>query len=132
MANKYRQGAPFQTVHEAVAEILQDRYVWWHGKPMHPKWMESLQLRVIREAVAKRMMFNAVENQHEFPCELHDQEIAFERKKYETASRALQCLTKNVPNWRTARHENGTPMYSLDGTLLNDEGDRSIFDDVDE
>jgi hypothetical protein len=64
--------------------------------------------------------------------ELHDQEIAFERKKYETLSRALQYLTKNVPNWRTARHENGTPLYSLDGTLLNDEGDRSIFDDVDE
>jgi hypothetical protein len=53
-------------------------------------------------------------------------------KKYETLSRALQYLTKNVPNWRTARHENGTPLYSLTGTLLNDEGDRSIFDDVDE
>ena len=65
MANKYRQGAPFQTVQEAVTEILQDRYVWWHGKPMHPKWMESLQLRVIREAVAKRLMFIAVEDQHE-------------------------------------------------------------------
>ena len=92
MANKYRQGAPFQTVQEAVTEILQDRYVWWHGKPMHPKWMESLQLRVIREAVAKRMIFIAVENQHEPLCELEG----------------------NV------------------GTLLNDENDRSIFDDVDE
>lgn len=29
------------------------------------------------------------------------------------------------------RHPNGKPMYSPDGTLLDDRGKRSIFDDVD-
>lgn len=29
-----------------------------------------------------------------------------------------------------ARYENGQPMYSRDGTLLDPKGNRSIFDDV--
>lgn len=28
-------------------------------------------------------------------------------------------------------HPNGKPMYALDGTLLDEKGNRSIFDDVD-
>lgn len=28
-------------------------------------------------------------------------------------------------------HPNGQPMYALDGTLLDEKGNRSIFDDVD-
>lgn len=29
-------------------------------------------------------------------------------------------------------HPNGAPMFSADGTMLDDKGNRSIFDDVDE
>jgi hypothetical protein len=31
-----------------------------------------------------------------------------------------------------AKHPNGAPMYAPDGTMLDDRGNRSIFDDVDE
>lgn len=30
------------------------------------------------------------------------------------------------------RHPNGTPVFAKDGTMLDDKGNRSIFDDVDE
>lgn len=30
------------------------------------------------------------------------------------------------------KHLNGRPKFSLDGTMLDDNGNRSIFDDVDE
>lgn len=30
------------------------------------------------------------------------------------------------------KHNNGSPMYAPDGTLLDERGNRSIFDDVDE
>lgn len=30
------------------------------------------------------------------------------------------------------KHPNGAPMYAPDGTMLNEDGIRSIFDDVDE
>lgn len=29
------------------------------------------------------------------------------------------------------RHKNGAPMFSADGTMLDDKGNRSIFDDID-
>lgn len=31
-----------------------------------------------------------------------------------------------------ARHPNGTPLFAPDGTMLDDSGNRSVFDDVDE
>lgn len=44
----------------------------------------------------------------------------------------LTDLDKYSPDWRSARHDNGLPVYSLDGTMLDDKGNRSIFDDVDQ
>jgi hypothetical protein len=41
-------------------------------------------------------------------------------------------LDEATPDWRNLRHANGTPVFSLDGTMLDDKGDRSIFDDIDE
>ena len=38
----------------------------------------------------------------------------------------------HVPGWRDMKHSNGEPKYAPDGTLLNGDGTRSIFDDVDE
>lgn len=43
-----------------------------------------------------------------------------------------ELMDRDVPGWRTLRHANGTPQYSPDGTMLDDQGQRSIFDDVDD
>lgn len=45
----------------------------------------------------------------------------------ELIARALIELYGWNPN-----HPNGSPRYANDGTMLNPEGNRSIFDDVDE
>lgn len=39
---------------------------------------------------------------------------------------------KYNPGWRNQKHPNGQPAYSPDGTMLDENGNRSIFDDVDE
>jgi hypothetical protein len=36
------------------------------------------------------------------------------------------------PGWRDHKHQNGSPLWAKDGTLLDEKGNRSIFDDVDE
>ena len=41
-------------------------------------------------------------------------------------------LDANQAGWRSDRHANGCPKWSPDGTMLDDRGNRSIFDDVDE
>ena len=41
-------------------------------------------------------------------------------------------LDKANPGWRSMRHDNGKPVFSSDGTMLGDRGNRSIFNDVDE
>lgn len=33
--------------------------------------------------------------------------------------------------WQLKKHANGQPMYSPRGTLLDDKGNRSVFDDID-
>ncbi len=37
-----------------------------------------------------------------------------------------------IPDWRDRKYENGQSMFSADGTMLDEQGNRSIFDDVDE
>ncbi len=45
----------------------------------------------------------------------------------------LAALAEYRPDWRTLKHDNGAPMYSeRTGMLLDDRGNRSVFDDVDE
>jgi hypothetical protein len=41
-------------------------------------------------------------------------------------------LDRMHPNWREDKHPNGRRKWSDDGMLLNSDGSRSIFDDVDE
>ncbi len=53
-------------------------------------------------------------------------------ERAEEVCEKLGALDRVTPGWRTLRHENGTPMFSLDGTMLDDRGNRSIFDDVDQ
>lgn len=53
----------------------------------------------------------------------------------ETARTAekLARLDEFTPGWRELVHPNGAPMFNPDsGTMLDDAGNRSIFDDVDE
>ena len=45
------------------------------------------------------------------------------KSRLNRARLALQHVSK--------RHPNGTPQYAKDGTLLDENGNRSIFDDVD-
>jgi hypothetical protein len=72
------------------------------------------------------------------------------RGKYMVGSQTCSAYAKNThgavdepPNYGEAardayaidaalRHSNGAPMYAPDGTLLDEKGNRSIFDDVDE
>jgi len=41
-------------------------------------------------------------------------------------------MDEEVPGWRDIKYENGAPKFSPTGTLLDENGLRSIFDDVDE
>jgi hypothetical protein len=41
-------------------------------------------------------------------------------------------LDRFDPGWRHKTYPNGAKMYAKDGTMLDDKGNRSIFDDVDE
>lgn len=49
----------------------------------------------------------------------------------ETKEKIAQ-LDRNSPGWRDLKYPNGAPMYSETGMLLDEHGNRSIFDDVDE
>lgn len=44
----------------------------------------------------------------------------------------LARLDEATPGWRDLRLPNGLPQFSLDGTMLDETGNRSIFDDIDE
>jgi hypothetical protein len=41
-------------------------------------------------------------------------------------------LDKYCPNWRDLRYDNDAPMFADTGMMLDEKGNRSIFDDVDE
>lgn len=41
-------------------------------------------------------------------------------------------LDEATPGWREMTRPNGARMFSSDGTMLDDKGNRSIFDDIDE
>lgn len=43
----------------------------------------------------------------------------------------VEALDEATPGWRDLTHPNGAPMFTADGMLLDDQGGRSIFDDVD-
>ncbi len=50
-----------------------------------------------------------------------------------TAPKAEAGLPEQpTPDYRNLKHPNGAPMFSPDGTMLNPDGSRSIFDDVDQ
>ena len=49
----------------------------------------------------------------------------------EESASSLAQLDMTTPDWRSLKHPNGAPMFSPTGTLLDDQGNRSIFDDVD-
>lgn len=41
-------------------------------------------------------------------------------------------LDQYHPEWRQMKHTNGRPMFSKNGMMLDENGNRSIFDDVDD
>jgi hypothetical protein len=44
----------------------------------------------------------------------------------------MSDMDRREPGWRTKRYENGAPMFAPDGMMLDEDGSRSIFDDVDD
>lgn len=44
----------------------------------------------------------------------------------------IKTLDETIPGWRNEKHANGARQYADDGTMLDDRGNRSIFDDVNE
>jgi len=44
----------------------------------------------------------------------------------------VRNLDRDAPGWRTLKHDNGAPKFSPNGMLLDEVGNRSIFDDLDE
>lgn len=51
------------------------------------------------------------------------------RNAREAAANRKQ-LDRYTPDWRTMTHANGKPMFATDGTMLDEKGNRSIFDDL--
>jgi hypothetical protein len=44
----------------------------------------------------------------------------------------IAALDLHTPGWREHRYGNGQRVFADDGTMLDEKGNRSIFDDVDE
>ena len=44
----------------------------------------------------------------------------------------ISRLDAAVSGWRDMKHDNDKPVFAADGTMLDEHGNRSIFDDVDE
>jgi hypothetical protein len=83
----------------------------------------------------------------DFPIEL-GQKVYVETKRGETKAQIVEiksesdaaekmvlrfvCEDVRTDDQRAAKHSNGFPVFSRDGTMLDEHGNRSIFDDVDE
>lgn len=52
--------------------------------------------------------------------------------KEEFFQRKVRDLDAYHPGWREKTYPNGQRMFSDDGTMLDESGNRSIFDDLDE
>ncbi len=51
----------------------------------------------------------------------------------DATSKKIFRLNKQTMGWRSLKHPNGQPMFNPEtGTMLDERGNRSIFDDVDE
>lgn len=55
-----------------------------------------------------------------------------ELRLYEKASAGCIARLSEIIDTKMAHYANGAPMFADDGTMLDDKGNRSIFDDVDE
>lgn len=50
----------------------------------------------------------------------------------EEAAERQAMNDRSDQGWRDRKYPNGQSMYAADGTMLDERGNRSIFDDVDE
>lgn len=59
--------------------------------------------------------------------------VLFSSRRSPAEAAEKRCdMDRDTPGWRDLRYDNGAPVYAADGTMLDDKGHRSIFDDVDE
>ena len=47
---KYQRGMPIMSLSERVAAAMGDEFLWWHGKPYHPKVVRQWSLAMIAGA----------------------------------------------------------------------------------
>lgn len=50
----------------------------------------------------------------------------------DVSAEKIRRLDDACPGWREITYPNGARMYSDKGTMLDADGNRSIFDDIDE
>lgn len=43
-----------------------------------------------------------------------------------------ELLDIHLPDWRELKHDNGKPKFAPSGMMLDENGNRSIFDDLDD
>lgn len=51
MPRKYTDGPLIETLDALAYEVANGRYVLVRGKPMHPRWMDCMQLRALRRMI---------------------------------------------------------------------------------
>ena len=59
-------------------------------------------------------------------------QVAEVKTHSDAAKVTITRLDVRTDEQRAAKHPNGAPKWSPDGTLLDENGNRSIFDDVDQ
>ncbi len=57
--NKFYPGDPFTTVSEVVEWLNDDGWIYWHGRPKHPKFMVHLSIAMLRQLVKYRTIARA-------------------------------------------------------------------------
>lgn len=59
-------------------------------------------------------------------------QVAEVKDRSEVAKVAIMRIDVRTDEQRAAKYPNGTHMFSPDGTMLDEQGNRSVFDDVDQ
>lgn len=57
---KYQEGAPIESLSEAVGMIQRDEYIMVRGRPTHPAWLRSQSLALLAGQVRGRAFARAV------------------------------------------------------------------------
>jgi hypothetical protein len=65
-------------------------------------------------------------------AEEEEEEILADQQRAKERAQKIARMDEIHPGWREQKHKNGNPVWGKHGMLLNDDGTRSVFDDLDE